>query len=71
MGESGAPPPACGRGGGGAVMTPCRSGSNEKSAGKSLGSRLLDTGPGLKHEAGLAVEWSVEEQYKLEEGLVK
>ncbi|CAI9096946.1 OLC1v1033218C1 [Oldenlandia corymbosa var. corymbosa] len=39
--------------------------------GSSLGTLLLDTVPGLKHEAGLAVEWSVEEQYKLEEGLVK
>ena len=27
--------------------------------------------PGLKHDAGLAVEWSVEEQHKLEEGLSK
>lgn len=34
-------------------------------------SLLLDSVPGLKHDAGLAVEWSVEEQYKLEEGLVK
>lgn len=32
---------------------------------------LLDSIPGLKHDAGLAVEWSVDEQYKLEEGLVK
>ncbi|KAJ9549455.1 hypothetical protein OSB04_021998 [Centaurea solstitialis] len=28
-------------------------------------------GPGLKHDAGLAVEWSVDEQYKLEEGISK
>ncbi|XP_008466588.1 uncharacterized protein LOC103503945 isoform X5 [Cucumis melo] len=35
----------------------------------SSGSLLLDTVPGLKHDAGLAVEWSVEEQFKLEEGL--
>jgi hypothetical protein len=34
-------------------------------------SSLLDSVPGLKHDAGLAVEWSVEEQYKLEEGLHK
>ncbi|KAK7310213.1 hypothetical protein RJT34_07577 [Clitoria ternatea] len=32
---------------------------------------LLDSVPGLKHDAGLAVEWSVDEQYKLEEGLVR
>ncbi|XP_042064779.1 uncharacterized protein LOC121808383 isoform X2 [Salvia splendens] len=32
---------------------------------------LLDSVPGLKHDTGLAVEWSVEEQYKLEEGLAK
>ncbi|KAL9241324.1 hypothetical protein vseg_015447 [Gypsophila vaccaria] len=31
----------------------------------------LDSVPGLKHDAGLAVEWTEEEQYKLEEGLVK
>ncbi|KAL7001472.1 hypothetical protein U1Q18_002624 [Sarracenia purpurea var. burkii] len=39
--------------------------------GSSSGSLLLDSVPGLKHETGLAVEWSVEEQYRLEEGLVK
>ncbi|CAK9152310.1 unnamed protein product [Ilex paraguariensis] len=32
---------------------------------------LLDSMPGLKHDRGFAVEWSVEEQYKLEEDLVK
>ncbi|PWA38341.1 hypothetical protein CTI12_AA582220 [Artemisia annua] len=30
-----------------------------------------DAVAGLKHDAGLAVEWSVEEQYKLEEGISK
>ncbi|XP_023528689.1 uncharacterized protein LOC111791511 isoform X3 [Cucurbita pepo subsp. pepo] len=40
-------------------------------AANSSGSLLLDTVPGLKHDAGLAVEWSVEEQFKLEEGLVR
>ncbi|GAB4842836.1 hypothetical protein Ancab_012813 [Ancistrocladus abbreviatus] len=40
-------------------------------AGNSSGSLLLDSVPGLKHDAGLAVEWTAEEQYKLEEGLVK
>ena len=35
----------------------------------SGGSLLLDSVPGLKHDAGLAVEWSLEEQFKLETGL--
>ncbi|KAL2938846.1 ZZ-type zinc finger-containing protein 3 [Bienertia sinuspersici] len=39
--------------------------------GSSSGSLLVDSVPGLKHDAGLAVEWTEEEQYKLEEGLVK
>ncbi|XP_021909835.1 uncharacterized protein LOC110823706 isoform X2 [Carica papaya] len=37
----------------------------------SAASLLLDSVPGLKHESSLAVEWSVDEQYKLEEGLEK
>lgn len=37
-------------------------------SGSSL---VIDTVPGLKHDTGLAVEWSVEEQYKLDEGLIK
>ncbi|XP_071693551.1 uncharacterized protein [Rutidosis leptorrhynchoides] len=37
--------------------------------GNSCASVLSDAGPRLKHDAGLAVEWSSEEQYKLEEGL--
>ncbi|KAK7273681.1 hypothetical protein RIF29_14740 [Crotalaria pallida] len=41
-------------------------------AGNATGSSLLlDAVPGLKHETCLAVEWSVDEQYKLEEGLAK
>lgn len=40
-------------------------------AGTSSGALLLDSVPGLKHDVGFAVEWSVEEQYKLEEGLAK
>ncbi|KAL5983135.1 hypothetical protein ACLOJK_017217 [Asimina triloba] len=44
-------------------------------AGNSVGTSgariLLDTGPGLKHDAGLAADWSAEEQSLLEEGLVK
>lgn len=46
-------------------------GSSVTQATNSSSSLLLDTVPGLKHDAGLAVEWSVEEQYRLEEGLVK
>lgn len=39
--------------------------------GNSSGSSLsLDSVHGLNHDAGLAVEWSVEEQCKLDEGLV-
>uniref|UniRef100_A0A5B7CIC7 Myb-like domain-containing protein n=1 Tax=Davidia involucrata TaxID=16924 RepID=A0A5B7CIC7_DAVIN len=40
-------------------------------AGNTSGSLLLDSVPGLKHDTVLAVEWSVEEEYKLLEGLVK
>ncbi|MCD7457345.1 hypothetical protein HAX54_034895 [Datura stramonium] len=39
--------------------------------GSCSGSFLLDTVPGLKHDTGLAVEWTVEEQYILDEGLIK
>ncbi|XP_022735196.1 uncharacterized protein LOC111288539 isoform X2 [Durio zibethinus] len=35
----------------------------------SVSSLLLDSVAGLKHDAGLAVEWSVDEQYILEDGL--
>lgn len=40
--------------------------------GSSCGSVLRESGSGLKHDAGLglAVDWSVEEQRKLEEGLL-
>ncbi|XP_057523222.1 uncharacterized protein LOC130803066 isoform X2 [Amaranthus tricolor] len=40
-------------------------------AGNSTSSLLLDSVPGLNHDASLAVEWTEEEQFKLEEGLVK
>ncbi|KAK9676514.1 hypothetical protein RND81_11G082300 [Saponaria officinalis] len=40
-------------------------------SGNSSSSLLLDSVPGLKHDARLAVEWTDDEQYKLEEGLVK
>lgn len=32
---------------------------------------VLDSVPGMKHDTGFAVEWSIDEQYKLEEGLAK
>lgn len=37
--------------------------------GSSCGTVFGDSVSGLKHDAGLAVEWSVEEQNKLNEGL--
>lgn len=37
----------------------------------SSSSLLLDSVPGLKHDTGLAVEWSVDEQYRLEEDLAR
>lgn len=40
-------------------------------SGSSSSGVLLESVPGLKHDTGLAVEWSYEEQSKLEEGLVK
>lgn len=47
--------------------------ANNPVIGNSSGasSLLLDSVPGLKHDVGLAVEWSVEEQCKLERGLVE
>lgn len=42
-------------------------GGGGNSAGSS--SLLVDSVPGLKHDTGLAVEWSLDEQYRLEEGL--
>ncbi|KAD0364779.1 hypothetical protein E3N88_40380 [Mikania micrantha] len=39
--------------------------------GNSCDSHVVDSVPESKHRAGLAAEWSVEEQYKLEEALVK
>ncbi|KAL8120604.1 uncharacterized protein LOC141724823 isoform X2 [Apium graveolens] len=47
------------------------SGLRVPQATSTSSSLLVDSVPGLKHEAGLAVEWSVEEQYRLEEGLAK
>ncbi|XP_070055730.1 uncharacterized protein [Nicotiana tomentosiformis] len=39
--------------------------------GSCSGSFLIDSVPGLKHDSGLAAEWTVEEQYKLDKGLIK
>ncbi|XP_047307784.1 uncharacterized protein LOC124911354 isoform X2 [Impatiens glandulifera] len=40
-------------------------------ASDSSGSLLLDSVPGLKHDTGLAADWSIDEQRKLLEGLEK
>lgn len=40
-------------------------------SGNASCSPLLDSVPGLKHDTGLAVEWSLDEQYRLEEAFVK
>ncbi|XP_077247048.1 uncharacterized protein LOC143886806 [Tasmannia lanceolata] len=40
-------------------------------SGSSGSGLLLDTVPGLKHDSGLAVDWSIEEQSLLEKGLAK
>ncbi|EPS57650.1 hypothetical protein M569_17167, partial [Genlisea aurea] len=37
----------------------------------SSSSLLYDSVPGLKHDTGLAVEWSTDEQYRLDEGIAK
>ncbi|OVA08934.1 Protein of unknown function DUF3755 [Macleaya cordata] len=39
--------------------------------GNTAGGFLLDSVPDLKHDTGVAVEWSTEEQSRLEQGLVK
>lgn len=39
--------------------------------GNSSGSSLIDSVSGFTHNTGLAVEWSVDEQYVLKEGLEK
>ncbi|XP_052287899.1 uncharacterized protein LOC102620128 isoform X7 [Citrus sinensis] len=46
------------------MMNPCAS----STAGMNLNTNMVF--PGLKHDAGLAVEWTVQEQYKLEQGLL-
>ncbi|KAK4371886.1 hypothetical protein RND71_007270 [Anisodus tanguticus] len=40
-------------------------------SGSCSSSFLIDSVPGLKHDTGLAVEWTLEEEYKLDEGLIK
>ncbi|KAM3281392.1 putative protein isoform X2 [Capsicum chacoense] len=51
----------------------CTSSSSPRTSqyGSCSGSFLIDTVPGLKHDTGLAVEWTIEELYKLDEGLIK
>ncbi|KAH6792627.1 hypothetical protein C2S52_003104 [Perilla frutescens var. hirtella] len=52
----------------------CPNGRMLFGAQNSLDSSLthvLDSLPGLKHDTGFAVEWSIDEQYKLAEGLAK
>ncbi|XP_071707194.1 uncharacterized protein [Rutidosis leptorrhynchoides] len=39
------------------------------SSGFAQSGNSYDSVPGLKHDAGLAVEWSLEEQHKLDDGL--
>ncbi|GJX91869.1 homeodomain-like protein [Tanacetum coccineum] len=53
------------------IMFSGNSGMGNSSSGfAQIGnSCATDAVAGLKHDAGLAVEWSVEEQYKLEEGI--
>ncbi|KAL9416839.1 hypothetical protein AB3S75_039931 [Citrus x aurantiifolia] len=41
-----------------------------QAAADSSSTSLSVSIPGLKHDAGLAVEWTVQEQYKLEQGLL-
>ncbi|KAJ9563566.1 hypothetical protein OSB04_008726 [Centaurea solstitialis] len=55
------------------VVANSSSGFITQQGGSSCGSVVggADSVQGLKHDAGLAVEWSVEEQHKLEEGLSK
>ncbi|RAL54615.1 hypothetical protein DM860_001743 [Cuscuta australis] len=68
-----------GGGGGGGVLcsgnlsmiTGSHNSPGMSQAGTSSPPFLIDTFPGLRHDNGLAMDWSVEEQYKLEEGLVK
>ncbi|KAL3652841.1 hypothetical protein CASFOL_002522 [Castilleja foliolosa] len=45
------------------------SGGAQNSLESSTTSFLGDSVPGLKHDTGLAAEWSIDEQFKLEEGL--
>lgn len=49
-------------------IIPAGSGNPSSSSSSTL---MFDSAPGLKHDAGFAVEWSAEEQYKLDEGLEK
>ncbi|GFP93996.1 hypothetical protein PHJA_001544000 [Phtheirospermum japonicum] len=54
--------------GGGIIFS---SGGAQNSLESSTTSFLVDSVPGLKHDTGLAAEWSIDEQFKLEEGLAR
>ncbi|CAN4121227.1 unnamed protein product [Withania somnifera] len=49
----------------------CSSNPGMSQSGSCPSSFLIDSVPGLKHDTGLAVEWTLDEQYKLDEGLIK
>ncbi|KAL7149679.1 hypothetical protein ABFS83_05G056800 [Erythranthe nasuta] len=46
-------------------------GARQNSVDSSSSSLVVDLAPGMKHDTGLAADWSIDEQYKLEEGLTK
>lgn len=59
---------------GNSSMVNCSSGPgivHVQPANSSNSTLLVDSAPILKHDTGLAVEWSYDEQCRLEEGLVK
>ncbi|XP_051148262.1 uncharacterized protein LOC127263329 [Andrographis paniculata] len=58
-------------GDGGAGRVIFSSGGGSQNSLDSTSTLPIDSGAGLKHDTGLAVEWSIDEQYKLEEGLAK
>ncbi|EYU35544.1 hypothetical protein MIMGU_mgv1a021761mg, partial [Erythranthe guttata] len=46
-------------------------GAHRNSVDSSSSTLAVDSVPGMKHDTGLAADWSIDEQYKLEEGLTK
>ncbi|KAK1273636.1 hypothetical protein QJS04_geneDACA009891 [Acorus gramineus] len=57
------------------TMSPSPGGMSSTSAmnlpGSSIGGPFIDQMPAIKHDTGLSVDWSVDEQAILEDGLVK